>query len=382
MIDIKNMNILIVDDMKSMRLTIRKMLQNLEIGRNLKFAENGRQALEVLKEVRIDLAILDWNMPVMNGFELLEKIRNDKSIRDLPIIMVTAEAERDIVAEAAETKIDGYLLKPLTLASLDEKIKFVVNKANNPDKATIHRMKAREFEEKGNIEEAIKQIRKALQYKPNASRLIRILGLLHFKINKEKIAEKCLLKAASVNRQDTITRAHLAEFYFGKNMLETAGKYYLEILSLSDRYHEKAIKIARRLMNENSRQMAMKIFSKVIVRDKKHNARREQIIDICIELNEFDFPLRLLEEAVRENPSNYDMVYKLGIVSLESGDLEKALNNFIMVDKHVRSHIDAKLNIARLYYERGKVVQADDYINQILRINPRHEASLSLRQQF
>ena len=91
MIDIENMSILVVDDMKSMRLTIRKMLQTLKLGKTLRFAENGKQGLAVLKETPCDLAIIDWNMPVMNGSKMLDRLRNDKNLRDMAVIMVTAE---------------------------------------------------------------------------------------------------------------------------------------------------------------------------------------------------------------------------------------------------------------------------------------------------
>lgn len=382
MIDINNMSILVVDDMKSMRLTIRKMLKNLEIGRNLKFAANGKDALQLLRGGSFDLAIFDWNMPVMNGFEALDQIRNDKTLRDLPVIMVTAEAERDIVSEVAETEVDGYLLKPLTLGSLDEKIKAVVEKANNPDKATFHRMKARDLEEQGNIEGAIKEIREALKYKPNASRLIRIMGLLHFKINKDQIAEKCLLKAASVNRQDTITRAHLADYYIRKNQLKTAGEYYLEILALSVRYNEKAMEIAKKLLKGRSQNLALQIFSRVIRRSARQHIRREEIIDLCLEHNILDYPQRLLEEAIKENPSNFDMIFKSALLDVEKDDFEKALKKFNTVDRNVRGHIEAKFNIARLYHEMGKALQADEYLNQILRIDPGHEGALTLRREL
>ncbi len=382
MIDIKNMSILIVDDMKSMRLTIRKMLKNLEIGRNLRFAENGREALEVLNNAPCDIAIIDWNMPIMNGIEMLERIRDDKNLRDMPVIMVTAEAERDIVAEVAETEIEGYLLKPLTLASLDRTIKSVVNKANNPEPVTRHRINARDFEESGDYDSAIQQIRVALAHRPSASRLLRALGLLHFKINKKKIAEKCLLKAASVNKQDTITRAHLAKFYVQEKEIEKAGKYYLEILSLSTRYHDQALDIAEKLLIGGSRQLSLELFSKIIIRSKKQNAARESVIDICLANRELDFPKTLLEQSIKENPSNYDMVFKTGLVYHESGDWEKALKYFIEVDRHVRGHIQAKLEIAKIYYMDRKVFKADDFLNQVLRIDPKNETALALRREI
>ncbi|OGQ93834.1 MAG: two component system response regulator [Desulfobacula sp. RIFOXYA12_FULL_46_16] len=382
MINPETMSILIVDDMKSMRLTMRKMLQNLKIGKTLRFAENGKEGLEILHTARCDIAIIDWNMPVMNGIEMLETIRNDKALRDLPVIMVTAEAERDIVAEVAETEIDGYLLKPLTLSSLDNKIKFVVEKANNPDPATRHRIKARELEENGNFDEAIEQIRIALVHKPSASRLLRQLGLLHFNVGKPDIAEKCLLKAASVNRQDTITRARLAEYYISKNELEKAGRYYLELMTLSMRYFDQALDLAEKLLKKGSKKISIELFSKIIALSRKYILIREKVIDICMANDEIEFPLQLLEQSIKENPSNYDIVYKAGEIYLEIGNSEKALEYFLYVDRHVRGHEDAKFNIAKIYFADQKLLQADDYLNQIIRINPKHKAAIDLRKEI
>ncbi len=382
MINPENMSILIVDDMKSMRLTIRKMLQTLKIGGTLRFAENGKEGMEILQQSKCDLAIVDWNMPVMNGIEMLESIRNDKVLRDLQVIMVTAEAERDIVTEVAETEIDGYLLKPLTLTSLDSKIKAVVERANNPDLATRHRIKARDLEETGDYDSAIEQIRIALVHKPNASRLLRQLGLLHFTIGKSDIAEKCLLKAASVNKQDTLTRAHLAEYYVSKNELEKAGRYYLEIMGLSTRYFDQALEVGEALLKKGSNKLAIDIFSKILAVSKKPVSTREKIIEICMANNENEFPLQLFEQSIRENPSNYDIIYKAGLMYFELGNKEKALSYFLDVDRHVRGHVEAKFRIAKMYLEMQKVLQADDYLNQIMRIDPKHQKTIELRKKM
>jgi len=380
--ELEALSILIVDDMKSMRLTIRKMLQNLNIGGKLRFAENGKEGLDILKESSFDLAIIDWNMPVMNGIAMLEKIRKNSALRDMPVIMVTAEAERDIVSEVAESEIDGYLLKPLTLEALDKRIKAVIDRAHNPEPFTLHRNKARELEEQGQFEEAIEEVKKALAYKPSASRILRQMGLLHFKIRKNAIAEKCLLKAVSVNDQDTISRAYLADYYLKKNELEKAGIYYLEILSLSIRYNDKAIGIGERLLKAGSRKMALKIFSRVIQRSRKTNAVRNQVIDICLDHGEVQFPQYLIEDAIKENPSNYNLVYKAGLIFLESGNRDEAMKHFMTVDKHVRGHLDAKFQIAKIFYANRRVLQADDYLNQILRLDPSHKEAIELRRKL
>lgn len=381
-LDYKKLSILVVDDMKSMRLTVRKMLKSLDIGTNLLFAENGRDGLKILNNSACDLAIIDWNMPVMNGIEMLENIRKQPALRDMPVIMVTAEAERDIVSEVAEVEVDGYLLKPLTLESLDSKIKAVVARINNPDPVTRYKKLARDLEEKGDYEAAIEQIRNALKIKPGASRLLRQMGLLHFKIQKNKIAEKCLLKAVSVNSQDTISRVYLADYYLKMDDLKKAGTYYLKVLQLSARYNDRAFDIGKKLLRHDNRSLALDIFSKVLIQSKNQNQTREHIIDICLEYNEYDFPKELLERAIKDNPSNYDMVFRAGKIFLQTGDWEKALSFFTKVDRHVRGHTDAKLEIAKIYYMNRKIYKADDMLNQILRVHPDHEEALSLRRQL
>jgi CheY-like chemotaxis protein len=383
MINIENLSILVVDDTKSMRLTLREMLKNLFIGKNLWLAENGVEGLEILNTVKCDLALVDWNMPVMNGFEMLEAIRNDKLLRDLPVIMVTAETSQNSVVQAAKMEIDGYLVKPLTLLSLDEKIKAVIQKANlPPNQETLHRLKARELENKGEYKSAIEHIKKALSLNPSSSRLMRRLGILYFKIKKDDIAEKCLLKVVSINEFETITRAHLADYYINKNEIEKAGKYYLEILSLSTQYHDKALNLAKSLLINGYRSMSLDIFSKIITGSIKQDDARETIIDFCLSHNEFGFAQILLEWNFKANPSNYDILYRIGLIQKRLGHWEKALKNFLQVDSQVKNHVKSKLQIAKIYYRNEKIYIADDYLNQILRIDPENQEAIALRRKL
>jgi len=136
------------------------------------------------------------------------------------------------------------------------------------------------------------------------------------------------------------------------------------------------------LLKRNFKNLALSIFSKVIANSKKKNEVREKIIDICLENGESDYPLGLLDLCIKENPKNYEMVFKAGVIHRDEGDWEKALKYFTKVDKHVRGHVDAKFQIANIYYRNRKILIADDYLNQILRINPRHEEAIALRREL
>ena len=382
MIALDTMSVLVVDDMKSMRLTIRKMLRSLNIGKKLLFAENGKQGLSILKQTPCDMVIIDWNMPVMNGSEMLNHLRNDKNLRDMPVIMVTAENERDVVSEVAEIEIDAYLLKPLTLAALDQKIRQVVENANNPDPTTRYLLAAREYEESGDLEKAIEQIRLALVNKPSASRILRKMGLLHFKLGKSGIGEKCLQKAIAVNRQDTASRVSLAEYYMKKKQYLKAASLYMEILALSDLYFENGLDLGRKLLDNGFSQEALDIFSKIFVRSGKALQIKESIIDICTAYKEIEFAKQKMSDILRDNPYNSQMAFKAGILHRDTMDMETALAYFKTADSLEKGHLGAKMEIARIHWRNNRILEADECLTQILRLDPENKDAQGLRRKL
>ncbi|MCE5359552.1 chemotaxis response regulator CheY [Candidatus Igneacidithiobacillus taiwanensis] len=117
----KNINILIVDDFSTMRRIVRNLLR--EIGfTTFDEAEDGVQALQKLQSQNFDLVVSDWNMPNMQGIDLLRAIRADARLRQIPVLMVTAEAKRENILEAAQAGVNGYIVKPFTADTLREKL--------------------------------------------------------------------------------------------------------------------------------------------------------------------------------------------------------------------------------------------------------------------
>jgi two-component system chemotaxis response regulator CheY len=115
------MKILIVDDFSTMRRIIKNLLRDLGFT-NTQEADDGVTALPMLKNGDFDFLVTDWNMPGMTGIELLKEVRQDERLAPLPVLMVTAEAKRDQIVEAAQAGVNGYVVKPFTAQVLKEKI--------------------------------------------------------------------------------------------------------------------------------------------------------------------------------------------------------------------------------------------------------------------
>ncbi len=126
MIDIK-MRFLIVDDFSTMRRIIRNLLKELGYT-NVDEAEDGDMALAKLRGEPFDFVISDWNMPNMDGLTMLQNIRADPALCKLPVLMVTAEAKKENIIAAAQAGANGYIVKPFTAATLDEKLTKIFEK--------------------------------------------------------------------------------------------------------------------------------------------------------------------------------------------------------------------------------------------------------------
>jgi len=118
------MKILIVDDFSTMRRIIKNLLRDLGFT-NTSEADDGKTAFPILQSGDFDFLVTDWNMPGMTGIELLKAVRADPKLSSLPVLMVTAEAKRDQIVEAATAGVNGYVVKPFTAAALKEKIEKI-----------------------------------------------------------------------------------------------------------------------------------------------------------------------------------------------------------------------------------------------------------------
>jgi two-component system chemotaxis response regulator CheY len=122
---------LVVDDFSTMRRIVRGLLKEMGC-HNVEEADDGQMALNMLKTARFDFIVSDINMPNMNGFELLDAVKADETLKHIPVLMVTAEARKDDIVRAAQSGAAGYIVKPFTKATLEEKVQKILQKIAAP----------------------------------------------------------------------------------------------------------------------------------------------------------------------------------------------------------------------------------------------------------
>lgn len=120
-----NLRVLIIDDFATMRKIERNILGQLGI-RNVDEADDGTTALPKIQQNQYDVILLDWNMPQMSGLEVLKAVRADPNTKNIPVVMVTAEALKDNIVAAAQAGVSDYVVKPFTAAVLEEKLQKVL----------------------------------------------------------------------------------------------------------------------------------------------------------------------------------------------------------------------------------------------------------------
>ncbi len=123
----KNIKVLVVDDFSTMRRIVKNILRQLGFN-NIVEADDGTTGLGILQKEKIDLIISDWNMPKMTGLDLLKTVRSDDALKDIPFLMVTAEAQQENIIEAVKSGVSNYIVKPFTAETLGKKIEQVFNK--------------------------------------------------------------------------------------------------------------------------------------------------------------------------------------------------------------------------------------------------------------
>ncbi len=381
MIDLFEMTVLIVDDMPSMTKFVHKMMRTIGYGKEFFFAHNGRDALDILQKENIDLILLDYNMPEMPGNEVLSRIRDDRLRRDTPVIMVTAEAYSDFVAEIGESEIDAYILKPITMQVLGEKIAEVIDKVNNPPPMIYHLKKARAHEDEGDLAMAIQEAQLAMESNPNVTRPIRELGYYYYKMNELEDAEKWLLKAATMNDLDVFAFHYLGEIYLKKKKIEKAAYYLDKAMRISPRHLDRGINFGKTLIRMKMIPKALQVFDRTLELSGSTPELQEEIAEFCMENNIDEYAVRLLESLITVQPKRADLMFKLGKTLEKLNETSRAVSYLVKAGEIDKENVDIKIHLAKDYLTLKKPILAERPLREIINANPDNELAKELLKQ-
>jgi CheY-like chemotaxis protein len=372
------MTVMIVDDIITMCKSIHRMMKTIGYGNKFFYAHNGKEALRILQKESIDLVLMDYNMPEMTGGETLSTIRRDRLLRDIPVIMITAQAFKDYVAEAAESYVDALILKPLTIKILETKVAHVVEKVNNPPPIVAHLKSAMDFEAEGDIDAAIHEAKQAMAADPSSSRAIRELGYYYLKVNAFQEAEEWLLKAAEMNYLDVIAFHYLGELYLKMDDIEAAHHYFEKAMQISPRHLERGINFGKTLVQRQMIPRAILVFNEAFKLSGNSIKLREEIADFCINNGANEYAADLFEAIVRELPDRTDLFFILGKTLEKIGDVEKALTYLTRAEKVDPENLDIKIHLAKDYLSLDKPIWAEKALKRLLKIDPEHKKAKEL----
>lgn len=368
----QQMTILIVEDQQDMLQAIRAMLEMIHYGRKVYGVSNGKEAWKFLsqRDERVDFIIAEYEMPDMNGMELLAHLRQSKKFRDIPFLMITAEADRSLVAEAAEYDVDGYLTKPFVTAALEQKINEVSRKVQHPDPMTIHLRKARDLEDAGDVSGAMQEVSRAIATNPGSSRPLRELGRLHAQGGDIQKAIDCFQKAVQVNCLDVSSHHYLGQLYLRKGRIDEATNCFATAIDISPRHSDRALKLAYLLLRKGRLTEAEKVFSLVMKNNPEKIALHEEIAQAAIENNFQAMAIKCFRIILKRYPKRFDIHKKMGILFYGKGQNKEAARHLIKAAEKYGEDLDLLLTLARSFLAMDRIANAEKWIKKARALYP------------
>ncbi|MBI5178553.1 MAG: tetratricopeptide repeat protein [Nitrospinae bacterium] len=367
----KGLKIMVVDDQANMRKTLRSML--FMIGyKTISEADDGDVALTKLRSAPMDLVIVDWNMPRMSGVELLQEIRDDSILRDLPFIMITAEIDEAQVARAAEEDVDGYIIKPFVVDTLEKKINAVLEKKANPPQVEAYIKLGRVYMDSGMLNESMAEYEKAHALMPDSARIQLALGKVYEKMGDPVRAEAAMLQAATLNPRYIKAYRTIADFHMKRGNEQAAMDALKQATLLSPNNPARQVALGKMYMKNGNLEEAKRAFSTAIACAPRNAEYHSEIGEAYLAAGQADMAAESFKVSLglSEDPNVYN---RLGIALRRNKRYKEAISEY-------RKALYIAPDDEVLHYNLGRALQEDHQIDaaitefrKALKIDPEFE---------
>ena len=368
----ENLVFLVVDDIPNIRMTIKNMLHNLGYA-NVMEADDGLKALIKLNAHKIDVAIVDWNMPNLNGIDLLRKMRADQNLSAIPFIMISGEVGDDTIAEAAETEVDAYIIKPFVATTLEEKITQVLSRKKNPQPLDICLRQAHAFMQSKQFNNAMSELKKASSLQISDPRISYGYAELYKQMGLFDEAEKAYKKA--IHSEQKFVKAHdgLADLYEMTGEIKKRVTALTEALSISPKNASRQAGLGKLFLKQGMMEDAQKAFGTALKAEPNNAVVQNEIAEMLLARDMDKEAIAFFQAALKVNPEDIHTYNRLGIAFRKQGRFQDAIMEYKKAIQVAPDDENLYYNLGRAYLEAGLKEDAKKQFKKALEHNAAFE---------
>jgi DNA-binding response OmpR family regulator len=379
------LNVLVVDDMPSIRRMLRQMLQHLGVKGDIQEAGDGQEAWEALQERPFDLVVCDINMPRMSGLDLLRHLRATPQYQTTPFLMISGEVSEDIVAASAESEVDGYLLKPFKIDSLEGRLRSIIVNRYQPSQGEILFRKANKFLLGGRPTEALAVLEK-LTEPPirQQAKVLNLMGECYRALGSEEEAALCFTQAIEINPKYLRAYQNLAALTESQGNQAPARGYLGEATKLSPLNPERLFTLGQLCLKDGtpgeSRQYLEESWR---IGQYVPATRRSDMAETFLAAGLNQVAEELFRQAIDAAPRDVHLYNRLGVALRRQQKHQQALEYYQLALKIDPKNEKVHFNLGVLYFDLGEKDKALEAFKVALQIRPEFtEAQDFLKRQF
>ncbi|VAX15579.1 Chemotaxis regulator - transmits chemoreceptor signals to flagellar motor components CheY [hydrothermal vent metagenome] len=361
--------ILVIDDMPNMRKTIKNMLRSIGFSRIIE-AHDGQNGLEKIESGGFGLVISDWNMPVMNGIQLLKKTRENVDTRSIPFLIVTAEISQAQITYAAETEVDGYVIKPFDAATLKKKIESIFKRKSKPSPIDAMINLGRAMIRGEQYANAIDALNRALEEYPKSARLMVAIGDAYEAQLDFAVAGEYYLKARKTNPLFVKAINQLAGLHLRQKDHKKALKFMEEAAKISPNDPQRQMEMGKAYLATGDEVKARQAFNIVIKEDEKNLELQKEIGEVYMSAGLEEYAVQAFKRVLDADPSMIHVYNRLGIALRKKSRFKEAVEEYHKAIKISPDDEALHFNLSKAYMDMKNKTKAREAINKALAIDP------------
>jgi tetratricopeptide (TPR) repeat protein len=362
-----------------------QMLQLLGVQGEICEAGDGQEAWEILQGRPFDLVVCDINMPRMNGLDLLRLLRATPHYQTTPVLMISGEVSEDIVAASAESEVDGYLLKPFKIDSLEERLRAIIKNRYRPSRGESLFRKANELLLSGQDSEALAVLEELTQppFRKQA-KVLNLMGECHRSLGFQDEAAHCFSEALDLNPKFLRAYQNLAGIMESQGNLAAAQSYLEAARRLSPLNPDRLYKLGQLCLKTGDTGDAKKYLEESWrIGQYAPAARRSEMAETFLAAGLEHVAEELFLQAIDDAPQDVHLYNRLGVALRRQHKHERALECYQQALQINSQNEKVHFNLGVLYLDLGEKAKAQEAFKTALQLRPDFtEAHAFLQRHF